>query len=260
MKSKDKTPRLVVAFGGGVNSTAMLVEMHRRSIRPDLILFADTGGERPETYETVAAVSAWCVARGMPPIIIVRATYQGEFESLEASCLRKSCLPSIAYGFKSCSLKHKVEPQQKYINNWMPARELWKTGLKVRSAIGYDAGEERRAHILSDEKYEYWYPLIEWAIWRDSCEAICRSEGLPTAKSSCFFCPSMKKHEIFALKKEHPQLLARALAMEDQAELITVRGLGRHYAWRDLIQNDEAQLKMFSDAGTPETPCGCYDG
>lgn len=46
--------RLFGAFGGGVNSTAMLVEMHKRGIRPDLILFADTGGERPETYETVA--------------------------------------------------------------------------------------------------------------------------------------------------------------------------------------------------------------
>jgi hypothetical protein len=41
---------LVVAYGLGVNSTAMLVEFARRSITPDLILFADTGGEKPETY------------------------------------------------------------------------------------------------------------------------------------------------------------------------------------------------------------------
>jgi hypothetical protein len=30
----------------------MLVEFARRDIRPDLILFADTGGEKPETYRT----------------------------------------------------------------------------------------------------------------------------------------------------------------------------------------------------------------
>jgi predicted DNA-binding WGR domain protein len=42
---------LVVAYGLGVNSTAMLVEFARRGIRPDLILFADTGGEKPETYQ-----------------------------------------------------------------------------------------------------------------------------------------------------------------------------------------------------------------
>jgi 3'-phosphoadenosine 5'-phosphosulfate sulfotransferase (PAPS reductase)/FAD synthetase len=41
---------LVVAYGLGVDSTAMLVELARRHIQPDLILFADTGGEKPETY------------------------------------------------------------------------------------------------------------------------------------------------------------------------------------------------------------------
>src|SRR5262249_31380661 len=42
---------LVVAYGAGVNSTAMLVEFARRGIRPDLVLFADTSAEKPETYE-----------------------------------------------------------------------------------------------------------------------------------------------------------------------------------------------------------------
>ena len=41
---------LVVSFGGGVDSTAMLIEMKNRGIRPDVILFADTGAERPGTY------------------------------------------------------------------------------------------------------------------------------------------------------------------------------------------------------------------
>lgn len=256
----DAASRLVVAFGGGVNSTAMIVEMHRRGITPDLILFADTGGERPETYNTVEVVSAWCVAHSIPEIKIVRHTFQGEPETLEAGCLRKNMLPSIAYGFKSCSIKHKAEPQNKYVNNWKPAQLLWKSGRKVKKAIGYDAGEERRAHLSNDDKYEYWHPLIEWNLWREDCEEICKSEGLPIAKSSCFFCPSMKKHEIFALKKEHPELLARALEMESNAELTAIKGLGRNYAWRDLIKQDEDQLKLFTDSGEPEIPCVCYDG
>ena len=41
---------LVVAYGLGVNSTAMLIEFVKREITPDMILFADTGGEKPETY------------------------------------------------------------------------------------------------------------------------------------------------------------------------------------------------------------------
>jgi hypothetical protein len=39
---------LIVTWGGGVNSTAMLVGMKQRGIRPDRILFADTGGEKPD--------------------------------------------------------------------------------------------------------------------------------------------------------------------------------------------------------------------
>ena len=37
----------VVSFGGGTNSTAMIIGMYLHKIPIDLILFADTGGEQP---------------------------------------------------------------------------------------------------------------------------------------------------------------------------------------------------------------------
>jgi len=40
---------LIAAYGGGVNSTAMLIGFVERNIKPDHIIFSDTGGERPET-------------------------------------------------------------------------------------------------------------------------------------------------------------------------------------------------------------------
>ena len=39
----------IVSFGGGTNSTAMIIGMHLHKIPIDLILFADTGGEQPHT-------------------------------------------------------------------------------------------------------------------------------------------------------------------------------------------------------------------
>ena len=36
----------VVSFGGGTNSTAMIIGMYLHKIPIDLILFADTGGGR----------------------------------------------------------------------------------------------------------------------------------------------------------------------------------------------------------------------
>ena len=47
----------------------------------------------------------------------------------------------------------------------------------------------------------------------------------------------------------------RAIAMEENAELTTVKGLGRGYAWKDLIATDD----MFPESHI-ELACGCYDG
>lgn len=49
---------LVVAYGMGVDSTAVLVGLQQRGIRPDLILFADTGDEKPATYAYLPVINA----------------------------------------------------------------------------------------------------------------------------------------------------------------------------------------------------------
>lgn len=254
--TQQKAP-LIVAYGGGANSTAMLIEMCRRGINPNLILFADTGGERPETYDHVHAVSGWSESRFGIPIVWVRKTFKGEPESLESDCLRKHMLPSIAYGYKSCSVKHKVEPQNKFCNSWGPAKLAWTAGLKCVKVIGYDAGEERRARIAEDDKYTFWYPLVEWGIHREDCLELCRSEGFTPAKSACFFCPSSKKHEIVKLSQDHPDLAARAIAMEENAHLTSIKGLGRSFSWKAFLAGESAAKEA---AQPSEIPCGCYDG
>lgn len=234
-----------------MNSTAMLVEFHRRGIQPNLILFADTGGERPETYAAVQKVSDWCKAHGMPEILTVKATGK----TLEQDCLDRKALPSIAYGAnKTCSQRWKMAPQDREIN----AR--FQEG-RIIKAIGFDAGESRRSKAAPDgSRFENWFPLIEWAIFREDCVEICQSEGLPTAKSSCFFCPSMKRREIIELAKMHPELAKRAIEMENNAQLTTVKGLGRDFAWGDFLANEADQMRLWPEYEVPEIPCGCYDG
>jgi len=261
-----------------VNSTAMLIQMQREGIPVDLILFADTGGERPETYESVMAFDVWLQTHGMPGIITVKhSSKKWGDRTLEEECLRTKSLPSIAYGYKKCSLKWKKAPQDKYVNSWQPARDCWKDGGKVIKAIGYDIGEMRRAGIPEDEKYTYTYPLIDWRWHRDECEEVCEEEGISVPKSSCTFCPSMKKHEILSLPQN---LRDRAVAMENNMDMTprriivdeesgeaivlkypSVLGLGRSWAWRDLFAADKAQGKLclFGDERI-EQDCGCYDG
>lgn len=251
----------VVAYGGGTNSTALLVGLHERQQRPDLILFADTGGEKPQTYEHVRVVSQWCESIGFPAIVTVQSQNRaGEYYTLEQRCLDNKMLPSIAYGFKACSEKHKRRPQDKYVTNWPEAKRVWAEGQKIIKLIGYDADESRRAKIQDDNRYIYKYPLIEWDWGRDECmEAIARA-GLPQpGKSACFFCPSSKKAEVLGLAKSHPDLFARAAAMEANADLHTIKGLGRNYSWRELVAAQAEKVASMPESGV-SVDCGCFDG
>lgn len=261
---------IVVAYGAGTNSTALLVEMIRLGEPVDAILFADTGGERPGTYVYRDLFSEWLVEHGYPAIITVHKG--GRQETLEENCLRLSMLPSLAYGRKRCSHRYKIEPQDKWVNNWPPARESWGAGHKVIKLIGYDMDEPHRAAIPEDDKYHYRYPLLEWGWGREECVAAIKAAGLPLpGKSSCFFCPAMTKPEILQLRKEHPDLLIRALNIESTAKqadnLTSVNGLGRRVNWGDFIElvdeaeaNDPTAFFLRQHDFPSPPPCGCYDG
>ncbi|HUC76710.1 MAG TPA: hypothetical protein VMS04_15520, partial [Vicinamibacterales bacterium] len=104
------------------------------------------------------------------------------------------------------------------------------------------------------------YPLIEWGWGRGECVQAIARVGLPQpGKSACFFCPSSKKIEIFDLRERYPNLMKRALAMEANAELTSIKGLGRSFAWADLLTAKDATTDLFSES-TVEIACECYDG
>jgi hypothetical protein len=249
----------IVAYGGGINSTAMLIECVNRNIKIDLILFADTGGEKPHTYEYLKTFRKWCIENGLPKIITVQQVNQyGTAITLEQLCLNKHMLPSLAYGHKACSGKHKIAPQDKYVNNWLPAKSEWKAGRKITKLIGYDADEPHRGNIKIDKKYNYWHPLKDdWDMGRDECIKTIKNSGLCLpGKSACFYCPSSHKSEILELQDMYPQLMDRAIAIEQGADLRVIKGLARRWAWKDLIRQKDA----FGFERPPELSCDCYDG
>jgi hypothetical protein len=249
---------IIVAYGGGTNSTALLVGMKERGIVPDLIIFADTGGEKPKTIDHVAEVSAWCESIGFPKILTVKGSQPQQVADggLYEECIRLKVLPSRTYGFGSCSMKWKKDPQDKYVKAWCK-----ENGHKqIIKFIGYDADESRRSNKINDNDWEdYQFPLIEWDWGRDECiEAIKRAGLNLPGKSSCFFCPSMKPNEIRLLKKENSDLFDKAVFMEQNMVAHTVKGLGRNWAWGDMIKFEESQLDLFRN--DMDIPCGCYDG
>lgn len=242
---------IVVAFGGGLNSTALLIRWVFEGLPPPgLILFANTGNERQETYDHIARFSEWLVKEGMPPITETRKG--GRQETLGESCLRLKLLPSLAYGGKTCSQKFKIEPQDRDVNRWAPAQAAWARGDKVVKIIGYGAEEQKRisrAHI-EDDKFYLRFPLDEWGMRREDCARVVRLVGLPpVGKSSCTFCPASTKAEVAAMRFTHPDKLKEALEIEATAiasgKLYKSKGLGRSWSWADhlagLPVDDEMQ-------------------
>jgi len=249
---------IVVSYGGGTNSTAMLILMKRRGERPALIMFADTGDEKPETYSHLYVMQSWCMVNDFPQITVVKndqpkALLDG---SLSSECIRLGTMPSKTFGFSSCSVKWKVTPQEKYLKQWMQERIL----ESIIHYIGYDYDEIHRSQkpAPAQEWRDRRYPLIDARWGRDECVAAIDAEGLPRpGKSACFMCPSSKKWEVVWLKKTHPELYGKAIAMEaraingeGQAPAARVAGLGRNWNWQTFAGPEN----------TDDIDCGCYDG
>jgi len=240
-----KSP-LVVSYGMGVDSTAVLVGLHQRGETPDLILFADTGSEKPETYAYLDVINAWLDRVGFPQVTVVKnpRPKTGD-QSLYDACHRLSVLPALAYRQHQCSLVWKRDPQLAFIKRWQPAIDAKARGELVTFCIGYDAGDRDSCRSYTAEGKaspgtKNRFPLIEWGWDRDRCKAEIAAAGLPVpVKSACFFCPASKKSEIDWLAAFHPELAAKAIELEVRAKargLASIKGLGIRFAWGDHLK------------------------
>ena len=229
-------PPIVLAYGIGVDSTALLVELESLGQAPDLVLTADPGAEKPETYEYQKVMAAWMAARGIPYEVVRyvprRFKHWPPYYSILSNVLTNATLPSISMGRHSCSLKWKVAPQDAFLKQWPPAKAAWAAGGKVVRLIGYDASPadtRRHAHAsaIEHDLFECRYPLREWKWDRAACIARIEAAGLPVPpKSSCFICGAMKPDEVRAL----PAWCLRLIVLVEARaapRLRTVEGLWR---------------------------------
>jgi 3'-phosphoadenosine 5'-phosphosulfate sulfotransferase (PAPS reductase)/FAD synthetase len=271
----------ILSYGGGTNSTALLLEWIKRGNKLDAVIFADTGSEQPYTYEFIDDyIKPFCKDHKIPFELVhykagpkVGAVQKGDWEEGQRVSIYDwytytRSVPSVWK--RSCTDNFKIIPIKRIVKDKYPdALEL----------IGIDAGETHRAKQVEDPEtgemiYLYpnkKYPLIDWGIDREQCVKIITDYGWPNPnKSGCYFCPFQSKKSWIELYHKSPDLFNKSLELEINSKKfpefpLFVRAKPNRLDW--LKREIESQTSIFDymDSCTvPDEndamPCDCYDG
>jgi len=175
--------------------------------RPDLVIFSDTGAERPETMDLIAEhIIPLCTAMDLQ-FDIVRS-HLGRLDEYYRS---RGAIPMI--GARHCTAKFKIRPIRRHI------REIVGNArgkLLAEAWLGITTDEAHRESVSDVRWIQNRFPLLEREISRQDCLDYLDREGYNVIKSGCFMCPYQSSQEWLEVREAYPELWKRALALEDQ--------------------------------------------
>jgi 3'-phosphoadenosine 5'-phosphosulfate sulfotransferase (PAPS reductase)/FAD synthetase len=211
-----------VSYGGGVQSTALLVLAAQRHIDFRTFLFANVGddSEHPGTLAYVRDIAKpYAAGHGIELNELRRRRRDGTTETLWQRLNRPGSrsipipvrMANGAPGRRSCTADFKINVVGRWLREHGASAEHPAT-----VAIGISLDEIHRANKRRvDAHEEIEYPLLDMKLRRDDCVRIIADEGLPVPpKSSCFFCPFRTLEAWREQRYNEPDLFARAVQLE----------------------------------------------
>ena len=241
----------IISYGGGVQSTALIVLAAQGRIAATHAVFANTGddSEHPATLEYVRNVAApWAAEHGVEVVEVSRKqtlleNVTGDGRSVNIPIYMEGGAP----GNRNCTAEWKI----KVIERW-----LRQQGATVSTPatvhIGISMDEIHRLNNRRPSKLqEPTYPLIDLRLHRQDCMNIIAAAGLPVPpKSSCWFCPFKRKAQWQEMRRDEPELFARAIALEERIN-VKRAGLGKDNVYlstwlKPLSEVAEAQQDLWS--------------
>jgi hypothetical protein len=207
----------VISYGGGVQSTAMIVLATQGRIPDvDACLFANVGddSEHPLTLCYVREVmTPWATERGLPVHELRHhrwTVYRKATETLGGVIPIRG--ENGAPMKRGCTQDFKVQVMER----WLKERGAT-VDDPAESCIGISTDEYQRAGkpARPGSVQVRRYPLLELGISRDDCVTLIRAAGLPVPpKSSCWFCPFHRPHVWAEMRRDEPELFGKAVEME----------------------------------------------
>ncbi|MGW0933418.1 phosphoadenosine phosphosulfate reductase [Streptomyces sp. NPDC002666] len=232
-----------ISYGGGVQSTALLVLAAQGRIDFRTFLMANVGddSENPGTLaylETYA--QPFAAQHGIELVVLDRVMVRsGEVRTLHGQLTKEGSrslaipvrMSNGAPGTRSCTADFKIK---------VIGRELKRRGATKEApatiGIGISLDEIHRANNRRCEPHEeIVYPLLELGLRRIDCARIIRDAGLPVPpKSSCWFCPFHRPETWHDMRRRQPELFEKSCQLE---ELLNAR--------RDVLGKDHVYLTRF---------------
>jgi len=242
-------PRNILSFGCGVNTVALMIHLVNERMPFDEAVFADTGGELPETYEYLKTATKYLTSHGKP-LTVVRSKTGTLFET----CARRKVIPSSVWRWSTRD--YKITPIHAYYRS---------LGCHINEYMGIAYDEITRMKRSGEPYITTLFPLVDAKFKRADCVRIIESEGLPVPpKSGCYFCPFNNLERWAELSIVHPDLYRKAMLLEEKSKHFPRQSLVGHRirkrlsvkGLRDLrgrIAKDEEPNSALADG-----PCSGY--
>jgi hypothetical protein len=235
-----------VSYGGGVQSTALLVLAAQGHIDFPLFVFANVGddSERAATLRYVEEYAKpYAAEHGIELAEVQRVRRDGTTETLHGRLVRPGSrslpipvrMSNGAPGTRSCTADFKIKTVGKEMKRRGATagrqcaahredpnspRCKGRKCLQPNKAIigiGISLDEIHRANTRRVEAHEVIvYPLLELGLRRIDCQRIIRDAGLPVPpKSSCYFCPFHRPETWHDMRRQEPDEFEKACQLED---------------------------------------------
>lgn len=205
---------VILSYGGGVQSTAILALAVAGEIELDVAIFVDMGkAESPETLEYVHSYALERAYRAGIRIVCSprQRLLEDMMESPEFIPVPFRTREGIPLK-RQCTYHYKIIPFRRAVRAVAPGA-CWRKPVRV--LLGISADEYMRMRD-SDVRYiEHVYTLVERRMTRNDCvRYLVEQNWRVPPKSSCWFCPFRAVQSRIRLIDENPQLKNAAIALE----------------------------------------------
>jgi|TARA_Y100000034_G_scaffold96945_1_gene118248 hypothetical protein len=243
----------IISLGLGVQSTAMYLMSSLGQIdRADHAIFADPGGEHPDTYKNLDTLKNWSLKNdGISTHTsndknLLKDLIKGE----KSTGQRFAGIPAFSpfnRGMvrRQCTAEYKIKPVMKKIRE-LHGLKKYQRNKPTEMWLGISLDEIQRMKESLIHNIKYVYPLIEKRFTRKDCINFYKQINFPVPpKSTCVFCPYHGNRDWKRLKQESKNEWDIAVKVDKAIRKNLIdRGLdGELFLHRSMKPLEEAYLQ-----------------